>query len=277
MRKQTFRQLAAVSFFLLMIPVEAAQLFGAGSSPAAFSADEIAAAKNDPLRFTLDPDSVKLVRKRPLTMLDMDYIRETQSTSGAKNPVIIIAEIVNIAVKVWDIIKDNAPVVDINTKYASAVPSGIGSWTQLNGWKKPSGYSYSFSAINGFGAKWVDVEYKVLFTSGGKYMGKGKYLTGVTIIPSKVDVNWGTHVTLSAEVPDSTIVNIGTSEDPVAAMQLVLTHRMSTVMSNLNGTEVYYINGYGDMQEITGKSSAQNVKDIESAAPLLGDLGDAFR
>ena len=123
----------------------------------------------------------------------------------------------------------------------------------------------------------MDIEYKVLYTSGGRYNGKGRYLTGVTVIPTKVDVNWGTHVTLSAQVPDSTIVNIGTTEDPVAAMQIVLTSRIKTVMSNLNSADVYYIDGNGNMQDITKRGASPKVTELGSAAPLAGPAAEIFR
>jgi hypothetical protein len=278
MTKQTFRRLTAAFLFLLTTPVYAQQFSGSGkAADRAFTAAEIAAAKKDPLLFTLDPDSIRIVRKAPIMAVGWEYLTEMRPTTGYKNPIVIIAEIVNIALKVWDIVQSNAPIVDINSRYASAMPRGINSWTQLTGWGRPIGYVYGFTATNLYGMKWVDVEYKVLYTSGGQYEGKGKYLTGVTIIPTKVDVQWGTHVTLTAQVPDSTIVNIGTTDDPVAALQLVMASKIATVMSNLNSTDVYYIDGYGNMQEITRKGSSPAVKDIESAAPLLGDQAETFK
>lgn len=276
MKKQTFRHLTAVALFLLTMPVYAEQLFISGDPAPVFTAEEIAAAKSDPLRFTIDPDSIRIKRKMPTTAT-WGYFDEIRSAAVSKNPVVIIAEIVNVALKIWDIVQKNAPIVDIDTKYASAMPKGIDSWTQLSGWNKPTGYVYGFTATNLYGMKWVDVEYKVLYTSGGRYQDKGKYLTGVTIIPTKVDVNWGTHVTLAAHVPDSTIVNIGTTEDPVAAMQVVLVSKIATVMSNLNAAEIYYIDGHGNMEDITKSGSSPKVKDLKSAAKLVENQAMVFK
>ena len=93
---------------------------------------------------------------------------------------------------------------------------------------------------------------------------------------ARVKASWGWHVSLAAEVPDSTVINMGTTEDPVAAMQLVLAYSVRTIMQSTHFTNVYYIDGYGVMQEIAGPFSDRKVKDIGAAAPLLTDGAELF-
>lgn len=161
-----------------------------------------------------------------------------------------IDKIVNLAEKIFGIIKENKPVVNITTNYANAVPYGTSHWTQLQGWSKPSTRKYAFSMKNGFGSEVVKVVYQVHWTHSGNFQGKGKFLTGVTVEPISVNAAWGYTVDLTAEVPDSTVANVGTSEDPIASMQVQLNWKISTVIKVINEKAIYYVQGDGFMEQI---------------------------
>jgi hypothetical protein len=167
-------------------------------------------------------------------------------------PSLSIDQIVNIAQKIWNIIEANRPVVDIKTEYAVAVPSGTIHWTQLAGWQPPKGMVYGLTAKNIYGIKTVDIRYQLMRNYGGSYNGKGKYLTGVTIEPLDVNVLSGYKVQLSVEIPDSGIVNVGTTEDPVAGMSVVLKWRIETVLKVSEGRAIYYLQGDGLLTEVGG-------------------------
>jgi len=49
----------------------------------------------------------------------------------------------------------------------------------------------------------VDFTFRVVFLYGGNYQGKGKYLTGITVIPSNVDVMWGYKFDCKVSIPDT--------------------------------------------------------------------------
>ncbi|MBI4802051.1 MAG: hypothetical protein HY796_05970 [Elusimicrobia bacterium] len=161
-----------------------------------------------------------------------------------------IDQIVNLAQKIWDIIKANAPVVNIAVNYANAVPYGTTHWTQLQGWSKPMTKKYAFSMKNGFGSEVVKVLYQVHWVPNGNLQGKGKFLTGVTVEPISVTAAWGYTVDLLAQVPDSTIANVGTHEDPVASMQVQLNWKVSTAFKVIEQKAIYYVQGDGLLQEI---------------------------
>ena len=158
--------------------------------------------------------------------------------------------IINIAEKIWGIIEKNQPVVDINVKYANAVPYGIQHWTQLQGWSKPKTKTYSFVAKNLYGISVVKVVYQLQFRHSGNYQGKGKFLTGVTIEPVSVETLWGYKVSLVAEVPDSSIANVGTHEDPIASMQVQLRWTIHTPIKDVQQRVVYYVQGDGKFWEV---------------------------
>ncbi|OIO04400.1 MAG: hypothetical protein AUJ51_02095 [Elusimicrobia bacterium CG1_02_56_21] len=161
-----------------------------------------------------------------------------------------IDNIVNLMEKIFNIIEKNQPVVNITTNYANAVPFGTSHWTQLQGWTKPATRKYSFSMKNAYGSEVVKVLYQVHYTYKGNFQGKGQFLTGVTIEPLNVVTAWGYKVTLVSEVPDSTIANVGTHEDPVASMQLQLRWIVHTMIKDISSKAIYYVQGDGLLQEI---------------------------
>ncbi len=173
----------------------------------------------------------------------------------------VIDNIVNLMDKIWGIIEKNQPVVSITTNYANAVPYGTSHWTQLQGWSKPATKKYSFSMKNGFDSEVVKVTYQIHYTYAGNFQGKGKFLTGVTIEPLNVVTAWGYKVTLVSEVPDSTIANVGTAADPVAAMQLQLRWTVHTAIKDISSKAIYYVQGDGLLQELgTPFKNAQEIK-----------------
>ena len=162
----------------------------------------------------------------------------------------VIDNIVNLAEKIFDIIAKNQPVVNIKVNYANAVPFGYSHWTQMQGWSKPATKKYEFSMQNAYGGNVVKVVYQVHWVHSGNYQGKGKFLTGVTIEPLSVTTAWGYNVDLTAEVPDLTIANVGTSADPIASMQVKLKWKVHTILKDIQQEAIYYVQGDGQMEPI---------------------------
>jgi len=244
-----------------------------------FSPYEKDAARNYPDYYTINKDSVRVklleVREEP----DMSYVTlKEMPPKDLAGILVTLDTIVNIATKAWDIVKDNKPVVNLDTKYATAYPQGVTTASQLSQWSKPKTYVYGFYAENLYGGVMIDSKHKVIFTYNGSYKGKGKYLTAVTVVPTVANVSWGYRFYMSASVPDSTIANVGTDADPVAAMQLKLTWRMSSSLKVVEGTSVYYIQGDGYFDEIASpwRKDWKKAEDIKAAAPLLLDPAKVF-
>lgn len=197
----------------------------------------------------------------------------TDWTSDVNNTVQTIDKIVNLMQKIFNIIKENQPVVDITTNYANAVPFGTSHWTQLQGWNKPSTKKYAFSMKNKFGSEVVKVVYQVHYTDNGNFQGKGKFLTGVTIEPISVTTAWGYNVTLVSEVPDSTIANVGTHDDPIASMQVQLKWTVHTILKDVTAKNIYYVQGDGFLQEIgTPFENAKNAANQKKMDAVKVDI-----
>lgn len=197
--------------------------------------------------------------------------------TGVNNTIDTLDKIVNLMEKIFAIIEKNQPVVNITTNYANAVPFGTSHWTQLQGWSKPATKKYSFSMKNAYGSEVVKVTYQVHRTHSGNFNGKGKFLTGVTVEPLKVVTAWGYKVTLVSEVPDSTIANVGTQEDPVASMQLQLKWVVHTMVKDITSKAIYYVQGDGLLEEIgTPFKNAQELKTKGKVEAATVQIAPAF-
>jgi hypothetical protein len=228
--------------------VIAALLSFALPAAAQFSMKEIAAASKDPKAYMVDETTIEIVKVGPT----VSPTEVTAPEPGIGDTIPILDSIVNLGEKIWKIINDNKPVVDVKVQYASALPEGIKSWSQMAGWQRPKGTIYQLTAKNAYGGQVINVRYQVLRTVGGNYKGTGKYLTAVTVEPRLVEAAWGYHLNLDANAPDSSIVNVGTSEAPVAAMMVQLGWTISTAVKHSQGKGIYYLQGDGAYQEIGG-------------------------
>ena len=235
-----------------------------------FTREELKAAKANPKYYTINPASVKITLMETAQEPDMSYVKLQEDRDPAATPV-SLDSIINTAQKVWAIVEANQPIANIETKYATAYPEGVTSAAQLSGWSKPISHTYGFSAQNGFGSTMINSQYKVIFTYGGNYKGKGKYLTAIAVIPVINMVGSGYKFSMAADAPDSTLMNVGTDTDPVAAIQLKLAWKITTVLKEDNGTSMYYMQGDGDYEEMASPFGAKEVKleDMKSGAALL--------
>lgn len=259
--KNTFKILFAFSITLLISSVSPLLAQQASKS-------QIDQLKNNPAFYEVDPNSVSIeyLGDTPENNLDRAIhqpVGTAPMTRGiARDTLDFLDKVINVAKKVWDIIDDSKPVANVNTSYASALPYGT-SASQLSGWQSPKSYRYSFYVKNLYGIKTVDVAYKVSFQYGGGYNGQGRFLTGVTVVPEYVDTLIGYSFYMTASVPDSTVVNIGTKENPIAALRLVLQWRISTIIKDSQATAVYYITGDGRFQQLSSPfRSAEGVRGV---------------
>lgn len=233
-----------------------------------FTPQELQAARQDPAAYTLDESSLRIDKLGPAVS---PTVVPPPSPDAGTDPTVILNNIINIGLKIWKIIVDNKPIVNIKTEYATALPEGVKGWASMGGWQPPKGEIYALSAKNGYGATVIKVRYQVLRTYGGSYKGHGKFLTAVTVEPLLVEVAWGYKFTMAAEVPESSIVNVGTTEDPLAAMMAKLSWRIQTAVKDSSGNALYFLQGDGVFREIGGPFTDRSLEKARTSAAALAD------
>jgi hypothetical protein len=240
------------------VPAAAVALLLAAPAWSQMTADQIRT------HLTLDESSIKITRLGP--SLHQTDIPAPLKVPGGDGVIPVLDDIINIGTKIWKIVEDGKPVVDVKTQYATALPKGITNWGDMAGWQPPVGTVYELTAQNGFHDTVIDLRYQVLRTYGGNYDGKGKYLTAVTVEPLYWNVAWGYTFGVDATIPDTSIVNVGTSADPVAGMLVQLGWRISTPIKASSGQSVYFVQGDGVFREIGGPFANKSLEKAASAA-----------
>lgn len=154
-------------------------------------------------------------------------------------------DIVSTFVKVWDIVKENRPVVGMDTdKFATALPEiAYTDWKAVGGWKPERNILVSTSYINLYGWEVVRFDYQVKLLFGGNVRGRGLYIASARIVPTKVDVAWGYTLNVVASAP--TVLNIRTPENPLAMIQLVIKYTIATILKEDTTTDTYQVQGDG--------------------------------
>jgi hypothetical protein len=174
----------------------------------------------------------------------LKYHHEVQPQRREIDP----ATIINIGLKVWQFIKDNAPTIDVSRSSASAVPSGITNWDQLENWHEPRSVSYNLKYKNLLGMVVVDFTFKVVFIWGGQYKNIGQYITGATVVPTDIKVLWGYN--FEAVVNIANVVNAGTTAAPLAAMTMEINWKVSNPLVKENSAMNFWISGDGKIKQI---------------------------
>ncbi len=157
-----------------------------------------------------------------------------------------LGEIINIGLKVWKIIEQNQPVVNLNLQRASALPAGLRDWSEMEGWSDIQVREYQVSYINGFKKEVVKLNMLLTYSYGGKYNGSGQYLSQVGVLIKDLEVSWG--FTVSGEVEVANLVNIGTRENPHALMELDIKWSVHSVMKHIQEGINFLVKGNGDFR-----------------------------
>jgi hypothetical protein len=154
------------------------------------------------------------------------------------------ADIVNVGQKIWEIIKENKPVLNIETPVAHALPRGLTCWNELEGWRAPITKSYEVSYVNGFDMEAVKLRVRLHYTYGGGKAQMGKYLTNVTVLPSEINVAWGYTFNAKVEVADA--INMGTVDNPLAGLELNLRWNVQTIFMESENSVHFFVQGDGE-------------------------------
>lgn len=176
----------------------------------------------------------------------------------AEDVAVIVESIVNVGKSLWSIVEGGTPVVNVENSSANAIPEGVTNWSQLQGWELPQSKTFRF-IIRDYGVKVVSFTYRIMYISGGSYESQGQYLKNVTVLPSDIYVAWFYSFNAQVEIP--ALVNRGTVEDPIAAMQVVLKWQVNTPFSHREQADIFFVQGDGYLERMQDGVVTTNVED----------------
>ena len=211
-----------------------------------------AQAEFDPKYHTIDSVEVKELAVERLDYNDVQFNPDDCNVPGAAKNLgelsVLIDQIINIGQRIWTVVESNRPVSNFRSNSASAMPRGVNCWLDMHSWKMPESRTYEIAYKNLYGMKVVKFKYRIVYTYGGKYNDQGAYLAKVAVYPGQIDVSWG--FTFNAEVQIPSVMNMGTTQSPVAGMQMHVKWSVDTVLQHKEQTESYFINGNGEFRQL---------------------------
>jgi len=131
------------------------------------------------------------------------------------------ATVIEIGKDVYQAIKDNQPVMNIETDWAGAVPKGIDDWTALGGWQGPTSSQPFFVEFkNVVGMTLTRFDWNFVWKHHGSYNSTGLYVTeaGIHATNSYAALTEHLDVVVSSLNP----VNYGTSENPIGGIDVTV-------------------------------------------------------
>lgn len=176
---------------------------------------------------------------------------DVASVATAGEVIQVARDLVALGEEIYVLVQKGRP--NLTTQYApiSVLPREAGRTIDaldLDGWKMPISRTVTVNFKNLVGMAMAGIEYKVIFSYGGRYNGKGAYITNAQIIPSKAHAHYG--VDFDVKMKLSGLTNHGSRANPVAGAMLQIQYKASTVMSNVERSDTYQITGRGQIQKL---------------------------
>lgn len=174
-----------------------------------------------------------------------DRIEQTGRIISTAKDVVALGE------AIYELINKGRP--KITTTYApiSVIPKDpttkeVVDFADMEGFSMPVEKRFLAKVKNMANQEVVNFEYRLMYSYGGSYNGKGKYLTGVIIIPGNIRAKKGWNIDSSMSL--SGIMNHGTKENPVAGAIITIKYSLSSMFSAFERNDTIHITGNGEMK-----------------------------
>ncbi len=168
--------------------------------------------------------------------------------------IMVVDQLIALGKKIWPIVQAGRPV--INTQFSPALsvlprtndaPDMVAMY-QMSNWQSPTQKSYLIEYKNGFGSTVISFTYSVSFQYGGKYEGKGLYLTGLDVSASNIRVSWGFEFDATSALIN--ISNSGTMEDPIATATVRIDYKSKSFFNAIHASEAFHVRGDGSLTKV---------------------------
>ncbi|MCJ8278181.1 MAG: hypothetical protein MJK18_15175, partial [Bdellovibrionales bacterium] len=181
---------------------------------------------------------------------DFDYVQKRNTPSciedsDKEDRNLDINQLINLGKELWQIVKDGEPELNFQSQSATAFPAQAQCLFNLTSWSIPQSRTYRVSYKNGIGSEVISMTYKLIYTFGGQFDGRGNYLANVSIHPAQIYVGWGFKFDAQVHIQD--ILNIGSAESPEAGMQVALEWSVGNVLNKHQSQDIYFIQGSGPL------------------------------
>ncbi|MFA5161362.1 MAG: hypothetical protein WC421_03865 [Elusimicrobiales bacterium] len=171
-----------------------------------------------------------------------------------------VNQIINTGTQIFKVVVTNKGVVAATNQYANAIPAAATEWDQLTDAQPPVAKSY-YMNVTWLGFTVVDATYTIVGVPGMKFMGKGQYLKGVTVMVDGY-ASWGHKMDIVCQIPKEGIVNAGSADEPVASMNVNVSWAVTTFTSTVMGNNMYVVRGDGQIYNLhhTGSRHGKKMK-----------------
>jgi len=137
--------------------------------------------------------------------------------------------IVNAAKTLWDVMKDNRPVANVDSDYANAIPKGA-EFSELSGWyQKPSTMKLHYHTESTLLSS--DIYLTISWYFNGHYQGGGQYINAATVLATG-DVAFAQTINVTASIGNP--MNYGTPTAPIAVLPIRVRLEQSNIFQNWN-------------------------------------------
>jgi hypothetical protein len=160
-------------------------------------------------------------------------------------------DIVALGEAVYDIVKKGKPTNTTTYVAISVVPKDpttkeVVSPFELEGFSTPTVRNFSASVKTTTGREVVKFDYQVLYSYGGSYNGKGKYLTGVMIVPKSIETSWAWE--FNATMKLDAIMNHGSKDEPVAGALVTIKYQVNGWTKSVERNDSIHLTGNGELK-----------------------------
>lgn len=227
-------------------------LLVAANSYASLSAEErdfFTISKVETKKITVDVFNQEVAKTLSVDNYYNEFNNPVDPIDRAGKVIQVARDLVALGEDIYKLIDKGRP--HITTKYApiSVVPKVNGQPVDpmdTEGWKRPRVEGYKITYYNLYGIAVVTFRFKVMWSYGGSYEGKGKYISGAQIIP-EADVLWG--FDFSATMKLGNVQNAGTRSNPKAVAILLIEHNVSNILQSRTKVNIISVDGAGSIND----------------------------
>ncbi len=189
---------------------------------------------------------VRQIAEGPLSAKELvDYENTLREQCIERREGFDLQQLITLGKEIWQIVKDGAPTVNFSSDVATVIPMGAECAFKMSNWSPPRSKTFEMVYKNKFGGEMIYFTYKVIYSFGGKYQGRGAYLANVSIHPVDIRLMWGQ--SFDAFVKTSKAINIGSEEEPVAGLEISLEWEIKNPVMETQSHRSYFVDGNGQL------------------------------